>query len=151
MVNGTFRQARVRLIQGKTELLPGMRIVKKLGAAGCFGSDRFKVGQGEWEMMTLNEKHHWVFPLALTACDYAKLDEYFGKLRKAEIDVLKCIAISGKIGGWIGRENQKSKINGQNGKFRSDCCGHESHNSKHFCANGERSFGMWGSINDVGN
>ena len=36
-------------------------------------------------MMTFNEKHNWVFHLAPTAFDYSKLDEYFGKLRKAEI------------------------------------------------------------------
>ena len=36
-------------------------------------------------MMTFNEKNHWVFHLVPTACSYAKLDEYFGKLRNAEI------------------------------------------------------------------
>ena len=43
------------------------------------------LGRG-WEMMTSNDKHRWVFPLVPTACAYAKLGEYFGKLRKAEIE-----------------------------------------------------------------
>ena len=47
-VNGDFRPVRVMLIRGKTELLPGMHLVKKLGALVCFGSDRFKVGKGGW-------------------------------------------------------------------------------------------------------
>ena len=46
-------------------------------------------GQCEWGIMIFNGKHRWVFPLAPTDCDYAKLDEYFGKLRKAEIEVLQ--------------------------------------------------------------
>ena len=88
-VNGSFRPARVRLIRGKTELLSGMHIVKELAVSVLFGSDRFEVGQGEWGVMTFNEKRHWVFPLAPTACAYTKLDEYFGELRKAEIEVLQ--------------------------------------------------------------
>ena len=86
--NGVFRSLRVRLILGKTELLLGMHIVKKLGVRVCFGSDRFNVGQGEWEMMTFSEKRHWVLPLVPTAYDYAQLGEYFGKLQEAEIEVL---------------------------------------------------------------
>ena len=31
----------------------------------------------------------WVFPLVPTACSYAKLDEYFGKFWKAEIEVMQ--------------------------------------------------------------
>ena len=31
----------------------------------------------------------WVFPLVPTACAYAKLNEYFGKLRGGEIEVLQ--------------------------------------------------------------
>ena len=76
--SGIFRPVRVRLIRGKTELLLGMRIVKKLGAQVGFGSDRFKAGQGEWGMMTSDEKHHSVFPLVPTDCDCAKLGEYSG-------------------------------------------------------------------------
>ena len=87
-VNGAFRPVRVRGIRGKTELLSGMHIVKKLGVVVCFGSDRFNVGQGEWEMMTFSEKRHWVLPLVPTAYDYAQLGEYFGKLQEAEIEVL---------------------------------------------------------------
>ena len=88
-VSGPFRPVRVRLIRGKTELLAGAHIVKKLGAHVCFGCDRFKVGQGGWEMMRCNDNRHWVFHLAPTACAYAKLDGYSGKLRKAEIGALQ--------------------------------------------------------------
>ena len=56
--NGAFRPARVSIIRGKTALLSGMHFVKKLGAAVCFGGERFKVGQGEWDMMTSNADHH---------------------------------------------------------------------------------------------
>ena len=70
-------------------MLPGVNIIKPLDIAACFGIDRFKVGQGEWEMMTSNEKRLWVFPLSPPDFDYAKLDEYFGKLRQSEIEALK--------------------------------------------------------------
>ena len=40
-------------------------------------------------MMTFSGKHNTVFHLAPTACAYSKLDEYFGKLRKAEIEALQ--------------------------------------------------------------
>ena len=43
----------------------------------------------ELEMMTFSEKHRWVFHLAPTACSYSKLDGYFGKLRRSEIEVLQ--------------------------------------------------------------
>ena len=95
-VNGAFRQVRVRLIQGKTELLTGMHIVNKLGVQVCSGSDRFTVGQGAREMRTFNEKHRWVFLLVPTACAYAKSAEYFGKLRKSEIEALQ---MQGYFGG----------------------------------------------------
>ena len=80
--------ARAMLILGKAELLSGMDIVKKLDLAVNFGGNQFKIGQSEWGTMTFNEKHHWVFSLAPTACSYAKLNEYFGKFRVAEIEVL---------------------------------------------------------------
>ena len=38
-------------------------------------------------MMTPNVKNRWVFPLAPDDCCYAKLNEYFGKLRDAKIEV----------------------------------------------------------------
>ena len=46
------------------------------------------VGRGDWKLMIFNEKHHWVSPLVPTACAHAKLDGYFGKLRKSEIEAL---------------------------------------------------------------
>ena len=70
--NGSFKPLRIRLITGKAELLSGMNIVKKHDIAVCFGGDRFHVGQAEWEMVTFNEKHRWVFPLVPTACAYRK-------------------------------------------------------------------------------
>ena len=66
-----------------------MQIVKKLGAQVDFGRDQFKVGQGEWVIMTFNEKHHWVFPLTPTSFSYTKLNGRFGKLQKSEMEVLK--------------------------------------------------------------
>ena len=42
------KQVRGRLIRGKTELLPGMDIIKKLGLTVNFGGSQFKVGQVEW-------------------------------------------------------------------------------------------------------
>ena len=79
--NGSVKPVRSRLISGGTELLLRMNIVKKLDSAVCAGSDRFHVGQGKWGMMTFNDNRHWVFPLVPTACAYAKLDGYFGKLQ----------------------------------------------------------------------
>ena len=83
-VDGEPNQARVRLIRGKTELLPAFDIVTKLDSAVNFGRNIFKVGQSEWEMMTSNEKHHFVFPLSPTACSYTKFHAYFSKLRGAK-------------------------------------------------------------------
>ena len=61
-----------------------MDIVKGLDLAVNFRGGQFKVRQNEWGMMTFCGKHRWVFPLVPTACAYAKLNEYFGKLRDAE-------------------------------------------------------------------
>ena len=77
---GNPKSLRFRLIQGKAELLLGMDIAMELDSAVRTGGDKIKDGEGEWEMMAFNEKHHWVFPLVPTACAYAKLDGYFGKL-----------------------------------------------------------------------
>ena len=96
-------------------------------------------------MVTFNEKHHWAFPLVPSSCDYAKLGEYFGKLRNAEIEAMQMRAISENIRGRAKSRKAKSKANGQNGEFKSDCFGHERRNPKHFCENGECSCGMRGS------
>ena len=85
----TFKPVRARLIVGETELLPRMDIIRKIDITVEFGCDHFRVGQGELGMMTYNEKHLLVFPLVPTACAYAKLGEYFGKLRKSEISALR--------------------------------------------------------------
>ena len=49
------------LIRGETELLSAMDIIKKMDLTVNFGINQFELGQSEWEMMTLNDKHHWVF------------------------------------------------------------------------------------------
>ena len=66
-----------------------MDTFKKLQLAVDFGGEQFQVGQGEWEAMTFNDKHHWVFPLVPTACAYTKLGEYFRKMQKHQIEVLQ--------------------------------------------------------------
>ena len=72
------------MVDGMTELLRGLDIVRKLDIAVVSESDHFRAGQGELEMMTYNEKHHWVFPLVRTACDYTKLNDYFWKMQKGK-------------------------------------------------------------------
>ena len=57
-INDAFRPVRVRLIDGMTELLLGLEIIRKLDITVVFGSNQFRVGQGESEMMTYNEKRH---------------------------------------------------------------------------------------------
>ena len=78
--------ARAWLIRGKAELISGMGIIRKPDLEVNFGSNKFKVGQIEWEMMTFNG-NHWVFPSVPTACPCAKLNEYFAKLLESEIEV----------------------------------------------------------------
>ena len=70
---------RLRLIEGKTGLLPGIDIISALDIGVEFGRKRFRVGRWELEMMTFSEKHHWLFHLVSTVCVYAKLDGYFVK------------------------------------------------------------------------
>ena len=45
-ITDSFRPTRVRLVEGKTELLLRLDIVKKLDITVVFGSDHFRVGQG---------------------------------------------------------------------------------------------------------
>ena len=66
-----------------------MDIIRKLAIAVRFAGGQCKVGQSECEMMTFNEKHHWVFPLGPTSCDYTKLNEYVAKLQNSKIEVLQ--------------------------------------------------------------
>ena len=61
-ITDTFIPARMRMIDGMTELLLGLDIIRKLDTTVVFGSNQFRVGQGESEMVTYNGKHHWVFP-----------------------------------------------------------------------------------------
>ena len=103
----SFRPARVRLIDGMAELLLGLDIVMKLDITVVFGIDHFRVGQGELEMMTYNEKHHWALPLLPTACAYAKLRDYFRKIQKEQIEILQ---VQGDFGGHLGvRKVTKAK------------------------------------------
>ena len=71
-----------------------MRIVKKFCAQVCFGSDRYKVGPGGWEMVTFNEQHLWVSPLVPAEISYKKSYRYFGKLRKRKLRHRKSREIS---------------------------------------------------------
>ena len=89
MANGTSEPARVRLIRGKSELLSGMGITEKMDSAVNSGRNQCKFGQSEWGMVTFNGKHRVVFPLFPTDCAYDKLNEYFGKSRDSEIEVLQ--------------------------------------------------------------
>ena len=88
-ITDSFRPAMVRLIDGMSELLLGLDIIRKLDITVVFDSDHFRVGQGELEMMTYNWKHHWVFPLVPTACAYAKLNDYFWKMQRGKLGFLK--------------------------------------------------------------
>ena len=88
-VAGSFKPVRVGLIEGETELLSGMDIVSELDIRVRFGIKQFRVGWWELEMMTFNEKRHWAFPLCPTACAYAKLGDYFGKMQKSQIDAMQ--------------------------------------------------------------
>ena len=47
--NGAFEPVRVRLIQGKAELLSGMDIIKKLDLAGNFGAINPMLGRVDGE------------------------------------------------------------------------------------------------------
>ena len=55
-VADSFKPARVRLIEGKAELLLALDIVRKLDIVD-FGIELFRAGRGELEMMTFNAKH----------------------------------------------------------------------------------------------
>ena len=83
--NGAFKPALVRLIRGKTELLLGAGIIRKLDITVRYGGDQFKVGQIECGMVTFNEKNHVVFPLVPTSRAYAKLNGNSRKLRNSKI------------------------------------------------------------------
>ena len=94
-------------IRGKSELLPRARIVTKLGAQVYFGGDRFKVGQGL--LMTIDGKADWVFPLVPTSGVNSKSGEYFGGLRKSEIESMQ---MPGGFGGNLDvREVMETKPN----------------------------------------
>ena len=45
--DGGFRPVKIMLINGKTELLLGMDIIRKLRLTVDFGGERFQVGQGD--------------------------------------------------------------------------------------------------------
>ena len=78
------------------------------------------VGRGESEIMTFNEKRRWVFPLFPTSGAYKKLDGYFGKLRKWEIEALQ---VQGGFGAHLevrkAGKNQKSTLRGEMEKSKA--------------------------------
>ena len=108
--------------------------------------DQLKVGQNECEMATFNEKNRWVFPLVPTACAYAKLNEYFGKLQNSKIEVSQTQGdFLGKFicsHGFTGekRNGYKVKWGIKNGDFRNARYG-----PKHTLASGKYNFhAVWG-------
>ena len=110
-ITDSFRPARVRLIPGMTELRLGLDIVRELDISVVFGGDHFRVGQGELEMMTYNGKHHCVLHLVPTACAYAKLNDYFRKMQKGQIEVLKAQGdCGGPFGSSVSNKEHKSKV-----------------------------------------
>ena len=88
----------VRLLEGETERLLCLDIIRKLGIAIEFGRNEFRVRMGELEMVTYNGEHRRVCPLVPTACSYNKLDKYFGKLQKSQISALH---VQGEFGRAI--------------------------------------------------
>ena len=77
-----FLHVRVRLISGGDDLLLGIRIIGQLIITVGFGKREFHIGHGEWQVVTRNEKIDG-YPLVPTARGYAKLGEYFAKLKIA--------------------------------------------------------------------
>ena len=97
-ITDSFKPVRVRSIEGETELLTSLDIIRELDiSVVVFGTDHFRVGQWELEMMTYNGERRWVFPLVPTAYAYAKLCGYFGEMRKAQIEVPQAQGILGAI------------------------------------------------------
>ena len=130
----TFKPVSARLIEGETELLLGLDIIRELDITVEFGSDHFRIGQVELEMMTYNGKHHWVFPLLPTDCAYAALGEYFGKLQKSQISALQA---HGDFGCHLEvRKVTKSKSRRLESKMeiQNDNFGYGRYTSKYFCA-----------------
>ena len=91
--------------------------------------------------MTYNGKHHWVFPLVATACSYAKLNDYFRKIQKGQIEISQ---VQGDFGDHLEvrkvTKGESRKLQGQvenaNRLFRKCKC-----DTRYVCANGECSFG----------
>ena len=95
-----------------------MDIVRELDISVVFGGDHFRVGQGELGMRTYNEKHHWVFPLAPTACAYTKMGGYF--LENAKKRKLKYCKRLGDFGCHLEVRNvAKSKSQRLPGKWEN--------------------------------
>ena len=79
--------ATVRLIGWRAELLLGVEIVGVFDITVGFEKREFHIGQGAWQVMAHYEKHRWVFPMTPTARGRAKLEEYFSKIKKYELEV----------------------------------------------------------------
>merc|ERR1712112_14123 len=113
-ITDSFRPVRARLIDGVAEFLICLEIIRKLDITVVFGSNQFGAGQGESEMMTYNEKHHWVFPLVPTACAYTKLNDYFWEIKQEQIEVSQA---QGDFGDHLEvRKVTKSKSHKLHGK-----------------------------------
>ena len=137
-----------------------MGIIKKLDLTSNVGGNRFKFGQSECGMVTFNEKHRWVFPLVPTACAYAKLNEYIGKLRGLRIGVLQ---VQGDfLGGILPiREVLRTKhrrLRSKMGSFENDDFGNGRHDSEYAFWSCNYHFGLYrggreymGNLRGVGN
>ena len=140
---GNPKPARVRLIQCKTELMAGMGIIKKLDIIVRLVCDQFKVGQSEWEMMTCNGKHHWVFHLSPTAFSYATLGEYFGKLQNSKIEVLQAQGDFGRNFPVRNVSREKSNDCKVKWKPRSDNFRNGRHGAEYTLTRGKYDFPMF--------
>ena len=94
-----------------------MDVIRKLELTVGFGGNRFQVGQGEWEAMTFNDKHRWVFPLAPNACAYTKSEQYFRKCKPEILRFCKHKEISWKVRMYEKLRNRNKQIEKSNGEF----------------------------------
>ena len=88
-------------------------------------------------MLTFDEKHLWVFPLAPTAFDCAILIEYFGKFRGAKIEVPQAqVDFGGNLSvREVIRPNQRMQSNMGVPKRRFQICGEWRRNTILRCVN----------------
>ena len=96
-ITDKFRPVRVRFIGRMAELLLWLDIIRGLDITVVCGSNHFRVGQGELEMMTYNDGNRCVLPLVPTACAYANLNDYFREMQKGKLRFCRRGGIFGAI------------------------------------------------------